>query len=454
MGEAFFVMYRNLRAFGVGSYVSVDWKWNKKYIQPLSKALSRKTIEVNRKQVSLEHLRLATIHFDGSIDPRDMSGKSSFKGRLFYAHSGDVVYSKIDVRNGAIGIIPPHMPEVAVSSEYPVYSVNSTLADANYIHLVFRTSAFQRILNSMISGASGRKRVQPSQIEEVEIPLPPLDTQRAIVARWQEAQRSTLATDEMIYQVENDVPRMVLEMLGIPYYESKILPKVFSASWSSLDNFGVGYTARAISSSKDLHESKFPLRQLGAISRVSYGIQKRPANRPGKNAKPYLRVANVQKGQLNLSEIKYIDVAEAEMESLRLQKGDLLVCEGNSADLVGRPAIWNNEIPDCVHQNHILKVRVNSDLAIPEYALEYMQTLPARTYFRGRAKFTTHLASINSNDLRELPVPLPPLEIQQSIVQKTQSARTEIARLRERAAQIRQEAEAEIEAMILGTKRV
>ena len=83
-----------------------------------------------------------------------------------------------------------------------------------------------------------------------------------------------------------------------------------------------------------------------------------------------------------------------------------------------------------------------------------MQTPPARTYFRGRAKFTTNLASINSNDLRELPVPLPPLDIQQSIVQKTQSARAEIARLREKAAQIRQEAEAEVEAMILGTKKV
>jgi type I restriction enzyme S subunit len=454
MGEAFFVMYRNLRAFSVGSFVSVDWKWDKRYIQPLSNALSRKVREVDRKQTSLNDLQLATIHFDGSIEPRRLSGKNSFKGKLFYAHSGDVVYSKIDVRNGAIGIIPPDMLQVAVSSEYPVYAVNTESADANFIHLIFRTAAFQRILNSMISGASGRKRVQPSQIETVEIPLPPLDAQRSVVARWQEAQQAALTADEMIYQAENNVPRMVLETLGIPYYENKILPKVFSCFWSSLDNFGVGYTARAISSSKDLHESIFPLKQLGDISRVSYGIQKSPANRPGKNARPYLRVANVQKGQLNLSEIKYIDVADAEMEALRLQKGDLLVCEGNSADLVGRPAIWNNEIPYCVHQNHILKVRINSDVALPEYILEYMQTLPARTYFRSRAKFTTHLASINSNDLRELPVPLPPLDVQQSIVQKTQSARAEISRQRQRAAQIRREAEAEVEEMILGTKQV
>lgn len=87
---------------------------------------------------------------------------------------------------------------------------------------------------------------------------------------------------------------------------------------------------------------------------------------------------------------------------------NLLVCEGNSADLVGRPAIWRGEIPDCVHQNHVLKVRLNQAKALPEYVLEYMHTAAARNYFRSRTKFTTNLASINSNDLRELPLPIPP----------------------------------------------
>ena len=136
------------------------------------------------------------------------------------------------------------------------------------------------------------------------------------------------------------------------------------------------------------------------------------------------------------------------------RRGDLLVCEGNSADLVGRPAIWNDEIPDCVHQNHILKVRVNREAAIPEYVLEYMQTPPARSYFRSRAKFTTHLASINSNDLRELPVPLPPLDIQHDILQDVQAGRAEIARLRADAERVRRAARAEVEALILGTRPV
>jgi len=366
------------------------------------------------------------------------------------------IYNRLFAWKQSFAIVPAEHSGFYVSSEFPQFIADTSKIIPEYLYLIFRLEkTIKSVLAASVgSAAISRNRFKEDEFLKFEIPLPPLDVQRAIVARWQAAQESAREADERANKLETDVPRLVLETLGIPFYENKMLPKVFACQWSSLENWGVGYTARAFSSSKDLHESKFPLKQLGRISQVSYGIQKSPANRPGKNARPYLRVANVQKGQLNLSEIKYINVTDTEMETLRLQKGDLLVCEGNSADLVGRPAIWNNEVPDCVHQNHILKARVNPNVANSEFILEYMQTLPARTYFRGRAKFTTNLASINSNDLRELPVPLPPLDVQQSIVEKTQASRAEIARQRERAAQIRREAEAEVEALILGTKKI
>jgi type I restriction enzyme S subunit len=78
---------------------------------------------------------------------------------------------------------------------------------------------------------------------------------------------------------------------------------------------------------------------LGEVGRVSYGIQKCPSNRPSTHARPYLRVANVQRNVLDLREIKYINVPDEEMPKLRLEQGDILLCEGNSADLVGRGAM-------------------------------------------------------------------------------------------------------------------
>ena len=108
---------------------------------------------------------LVTLRFNGEMVPRPRNAGASFKGRLFHADPGDVVYSKIDVRNGAIGIVPDELGRVCVSSEYPVYAVDPAVAEAHYVKLLFRTDAFRRKINSMISGASGRKRVQPSDLE-------------------------------------------------------------------------------------------------------------------------------------------------------------------------------------------------------------------------------------------------------------------------------------------------
>ena len=97
------------------------------------------------------------------------------------------------------------------------------------------------------------------------------------------------------------------------------------------------------------------------------------------------------------------------------------------------PPIWRGEIPNCVHQNHILKVRVDREQADPEYVLEYMQTTPARIHFRSRAKFTTNLASINSTDLRDMPLALPPLRIQRHLAARMAKQRQKIKTMKTEA---------------------
>ena len=438
----------------MNSFYTVRWHWPAKYIAPLAKALERKSVAVDKKKIGLDNLRLVTLHFDGEMEPRDTNGKRTFKGKLFEAVAGDVVYSKIDVRNGAIGVVPPEMPKVAVSSEYPVYRVRPEVALPEYVKLLFRTNAFRRQIGSMISGASGRKRVQPSDLEEIDVPLPPLWVQQGIVEHWSKAQEKAAELWAHADRVEARIEGMLLSKLGVPDKAAELLPRVFALRWADLERWSLDYLRRALTVGKNLAKAEYPLETLGEIAAVSYGLQKCPSNRPGKNARPYLRVANVQAGELDLSEIKYIDVPDSMMDAYRLEPEDLLVCEGNSADLVGRPAIWSGEIPDCVHQNHVLKVRLDKAKALPRFVLEYMHTFPARSYLRARAKFTTNLASLNSSDLRQLPIPVPPMALQESIVADVQQRRVEVAAARDEAQQLAEQMKAEVEAMILGKRPV
>lgn len=111
-----------------------------------------------------------------------------------------------------------------------------------------------------------------------------------------------------------------------------------------------------------------------------------------------------------------INVPDADMPKYRLEDDDVLLCEGNSADLVGRGAIWRNEIADCVHQNHVLRVRLNRQRAIPEFILAYINSPSGQAYFRSKAKRTTNLASINSKEVANLPVPLPDDTATQAVI--------------------------------------
>ena len=137
---------------------------------------------------------------------------------------------------------------------------------------------------------------------------------------------------------------------------------------------------------------------------------------------------------------------------IRLEPGDVLICEGNSAELVGRPAIWNGEIEGCVHQNHVLRVRTNRESLLPEFLLAYMHTPAARLHFRRRAKRTTNLATISGTDVKDLqvPVPVPPLPEQVRIAGIWASAVDARGRFQEEAAHIRKETREAVEAAIVG----
>ena len=133
-------------------------------------------------------------------------------------------------------------------------------------------------------------------------------------------------------------------------------------------------------------------------------------------SRPYLRVANVQTGHLNLGQVKSIDVPPSEAQRSALLDGDVLMTEGGDIDKLGRGCIWNNEIPGCLHQNHIFAVRCNRNSLVPEFLVGLMASQHGRAYFQLTAKQTTNLASTNSTTLRAFPIPLPPLDDQLSIL--------------------------------------
>ncbi|WP_303900771.1 restriction endonuclease subunit S [Thiohalomonas denitrificans] len=155
---------------------------------------------------------------------------------------------------------------------------------------------------------------------------------------------------------------------------------------------------------------------LGRLSEIVSGVTLGGAS-PGLSAKlvPYLRVANVQDGYLDLSEIKYIRVTASDAEKYRLQDGDVLMNEGGDYDKLGRGTVWRNEIADCVHQNHVFRVRPDPSVLLSDYLAAYCASPGGKTYFLRSSKQSTNLASINSTQLKAFPIPLAPIHEQHTV---------------------------------------
>lgn len=160
---------------------------------------------------------------------------------------------------------------------------------------------------------------------------------------------------------------------------------------------------------------KVPLREVSEVSGgVTLGSE--PSG-PGTIRRPYLRVANVQDGHLDLSEIKYLRVRSSDLSRFSLAHGDVLMNEGGDADKLGRGTVWENQIEGCLHQNHVFRVRTDRRVLEPWFLAHISGSTYGKKYFLGASKQTTNLATINSTQIGAFPVPIPPLEEQRRIVE-------------------------------------
>lgn len=161
--------------------------------------------------------------------------------------------------------------------------------------------------------------------------------------------------------------------------------------------------------------------RLGQISDVQGGVTKDSKKQSlADEDVPYLRVANVQRGYIDLAELKTIRIPTAKLETLLLRPGDVLFNEGGDIDKLGRGWVWEDQIPRCAFQNHVFRARLHDLRNQPKY-ISWWGNHRGLEYFLRSGKQTTNLASINKTMLCNLPILLPSPEEQTEIVRRVES---------------------------------
>jgi restriction endonuclease S subunit len=169
--------------------------------------------------------------------------------------------------------------------------------------------------------------------------------------------------------------------------------------------------------------------RIDEVGSVQLGKKLEPSSHRGPNMRPYLRVANVQEDRLKLSDIHEMHFAEDEIERYRLDPGDILLNEGQSAELVGRPAMFRGERPELFFQMTLLRFRPGPDLDA-EFALLVFRSFLHEGHFRRISKASTNIAHLSQRRFAAMPFPLPPLADQRRIVELAQSRLSQLEQQR------------------------
>lgn len=359
-----------------------------------------------------------------------------------------------------------------------------------YVLLFLKTPAFLLNGEAVMTGSAGQKRMPRDYFEHTPFPLPPLVEQSRIVTRVEELMRLCDALEAKA-QLEATQHAQLLQAL-LSSLTASTAPEELAVNWQRVaahfdllldrpeavdaleqtilqlavrgllvpqdpQDEPASELVKKIRAEKDRliaegkikrdkllppiaeDEQPFDLPQgwewvrFGDVALISSGVtlgRKTPIASP--ITLPYLRVANVQRWHLNLASMKQVVIDQSEIDRFQLREGDLLITEGGDWDKVGRTTIWRSELPACLHQNHVFKVRGTSTDWNPVWAELYLNSAIARSYFAAAAKQTTNLASINMTQLKNCFFPVPPLAEQSRIVARVTALRALCADLRQR----------------------
>lgn len=300
---------------------------------------------------------------------------------------------------GESGYVPADFPGLFLPDRLWKLQFDSSKVLTAYISRVLSSSGAREALSMMATGTSpSMKNLSIEEMGALPVPLPSLDEQE-VISSFLESE--TARIDGLIAEKER--------MLAL-------LEEKRTALVSRVVTRGLDANAELkLSGQEWLGEipAHWGLQRLKHLAEVRGGLTLGKQYSEGLLEYPYLRVANVQDGYLKLDDVLTVGVPASEAASNLLANGDVLMNEGGDIDKLGRGCVWRDEIKPCLHQNHVFAVRPRS--VDSDWLALWTSTVEAKRYFESRAKRSTNLASISGSNVKELPVPLPPIDEQIAI---------------------------------------
>jgi len=342
---------------------------------------------------------------------------------------GDVIFAKITpcMENGkaapVVGLPGGH---AAGSTEFHVFRPGAV--DQRFLWYWLVSRAFRGLAKRNMSGSAGQLRVPVDWLREAAFPLPPLAEQRRIVAR----------VDALFAEIAEGEAALAAARKGLDTFRRALLKAAVTGEltkdWRAENTVAetghdvladlrarypkasptrAGWTPKA---TLPVLPETWTWSAVEEAGEVQLGRQRAPQHHAGDHMRPYLRVANVLDGKLDLSDVKWMNFTPEEFRTFSLRTGDILLNEGQAPDLLGRPAIYRGEIENCCFQKTLLRFRAK-DGVVPEYALLVFRHYMHSGRFKRESRITTNIGHLTQVRFVVIEFPLPPTTEQEKIVE-------------------------------------
>lgn len=358
------------------------------------------TTSASQTNTGVKFLRITDIKDDGNVNWTtvpycEISSADLEKYRL---REGNLLLARIGATTGKTCLVKAEVPNAVFASYLIRFIPKDSVVSPAFL---FYFTQSQKYWESVNAGKEGKlkKGLNTTELGKFPVTLPPFPEQKIIAAVLSVVQEARDKIENVV-RTAKELKKSLMKYL----FTYGIVP-VEEAENVRLQETDFGAVP-----------SHWRIMPLDRCSIVQTGVAKgRRLAGADVISVPYLRVANVQDGYLNLTEMKHIEIRRSELNRFLLQKGDIVLTEGGDFDKLGRGFIWQGEIPSCVHQNHIFAVRAEANIITPDFLGYMVQSSYAKAYFLSVAHKTTNLACINTTKLKALPVPVPPRTEQERI---------------------------------------
>ncbi len=359
---------------------------------------------------------------------------------------GALIYNRLFAWKVSFAVVPPELADCYVSNEFPQFIPDTARILPEYLYLFCTREATIRAVGAASTGSAAvsRNRFKEDHFLGFEIPLPPLAEQQAIVARWYKAQDEIAAARERIERNKAAIEAQFLADIGLRSLQKMPTRKAFAVWWKDVERWGVQMIGmNALGRSK----SSFP--ELHLFDLCSIGSGGTPSrHRPNYfgGAIPWVKTTEVRNDVITITEETLTEEGLKNSSAKIYPKGSLIVAMYGQGATRGRTA----KLGINAATNQACAVLFNFN---PRIETDFLWYFLMTQYDNMRALASgNNQPNLNAEMIANLQIPVPPLAMQQQILERVAVGRAEITREREAAENLSKSIQAEIEALILGTQ--